>query len=124
MSLYLSFSITVDAKKESKSYSGINGTQCHDGMSKECPGDTCNFGSCDDGCYSLGCTEMACDEHNKDENQICVLKLNNCKDGLKCVDQDDGCDNGVGRCIKTGKLTKRNSAKTAHFWISICKNLF
>ena len=82
----------------------------------ECPGDTCNIGGCRNGCYGLGCTEMMCDEYNKDENKICVLKLNNCKDGLKCVDQDDGCDNGVGRCVKTGKLTTRNSAKTAHFW--------
>lgn len=112
-------SITVDAKKESKSFSAINGTQCHNETSTEWPGDTCNIGGCRNGCYGLACTEMMCDERNKDKNQICVLKLNNCKDGLKCVDQDDGCDNGVGRCVKTGKLVKRNSAKTARL-----KNLF
>ena len=46
---------------------------------------------------------MGCWVHGKGENDLCALKQNNCKDGLKCVDQEDGCDNGVGRCEKSGK---------------------
>ena len=58
---------------------------------------------------------MRCDEHNQNENKLCDLKSNNCKDGLKCVEQDDGCDNGIGRCVKTGKPRMQNITKFVHF---------
>ena len=40
----------------------------------------------------------------KTENRLCIIEINNCHDGLECVDQDDGCNNGVGRCVKKGIL--------------------
>ena len=46
---------------------------------------------------------MRCDERNKKENQLCSLSQNNCIPGLECVDQNDGCDNGIGRCVTLGK---------------------
>ena len=60
---------------------------------------------------------MGCDEHNQNENKLCDLKSNNCKDGLKCVEQDDGCDNGIGRCVKIGNPTIQNIAKITHLSI-------
>ena len=34
----------------------------------------------------------------KGKNNLCSLSLNNCASGLACVDDDDGCDNDVGKC--------------------------
>jgi len=88
----------------------INGTQCSKGELTWCPSDTCNLGFCKNGCASESCAtwkgcpgkfiEFAVQE--KYENQLCIIRTNNCKSGLKCVDQEDGCDNGIGRCIKSG----------------------
>ena len=78
------------------------GKQCS-GERSECPWDTCNTGPCLNGCSTNICTKMGCDERNKNENQLCVLSQHNCKRGLICADQNDGCDNGIGRCIKIGK---------------------
>ena len=85
-----------------------NGTQCLNGTTVECPSDNCNTAACYNGCIYGGCTRIGCNgDTRKDENQTCVLSDNNCKDGLKCVDQDDGCDNDYGRCVKSGtKITK------------------
>ena len=78
------------------------GKQCS-GKRLECPWDTCNRGTCFRGCASTICTKKGCDDVTKGENQLCHLKRNNCDKGLKCMKQDDGCDNGIGRCIKSGK---------------------
>ena len=90
----------------------INGTQCSEDEFTWCPEDTCNQGFCENGCAFESCatwkgcpgefTEFAVQE--KQENQLCIIRKNNCISGLKCVDQEDGCDNGIGRCIKSGKL--------------------
>ena len=92
----LTFAVDVNTTQKSKM-----GTQCT-GRHVVCPRDTCNGGFCHNGCASLGCTEMACLDYKKDENQLCSLKQSNCKEGLKCVDQEDGCDNGIGKCVKSG----------------------
>ena len=89
---YSTFAIDVNATQKSKM-----GTQCS-GSRIECPWDTCNAGGCQNGCASSICTMKACDDDNKDENQLCDLKQSNCKGGLICVDQLDGCDNGIGKC--------------------------
>ena len=82
-----------------------NGTQCSDDKRTECPRDTCNIAHCFNGCNTGACTWAGCPgRHDKDENRVCDLKRNNCKTGLKCIKQDDGCDNDVGRCVKAGKL--------------------
>ena len=91
----MTFAIDVNATQKSKM-----GTQCSE-SNAECPWDTCNAGVCQNGCAS-GCTLMACDDDNKDENQLCDLRQSNCKEGLKCVDQEDGCDNDIGKCVKSG----------------------
>jgi len=81
----------------------INGTQCSEAT--RCPRDTCNQGFCKNGCASEFCATWAgCPGQlrKKHENQLCIIRTNNCKSGLKCVDQEDGCDNGIGRCIKSG----------------------
>ena len=82
----------------------LNGTQCSGSVS-ECPRDICNTGGCDKGCATAGCSWMGCPNgHTKKENQLCVLSRNNCEDGLKCVDQDNGrCNNDFGKCVKPGK---------------------
>lgn len=92
----MTFAIDVNATQKPKM-----GTQCTESH-EECPHDTCNYGYCQNGCASSACTKIACDDYNKDENQLCSLKKSNCKDGLKCVDQEDGCDNGIGKCVKSG----------------------
>ena len=99
----ITLSITIGAKKGPKSNFGIHGPQCFPIL--DCPYDTCNRGGCSNGCWDHTCTKIGCDESNKNENQLCDLKSNNCKNGLKCIEQDDGCDNGIGRCVKTGKPT-------------------
>ena len=104
----MAFVIDINATQKSKM-----GTQCtgstYDGhpydepwKTLDCPYDTCNNGGCLNGCASYGCTLMRCFDNNKDENQLCILRQPNCKDGLKCVDQEDGCDNGIGKCVKSG----------------------
>ena len=79
------------------------GKQCVPGKITECPRDTCNSGFCLKGCASGGCTYMGCNDFTKGENQLCLLKNGNCDKGLKCTKQDDGCDNDIGRCVKSGK---------------------
>ena len=81
-----------------------HGTQCFPETLAECPTDNCNSAGCYNGCNDGGCTRMGCNgDIRKDENQTCVLSNDNCKEGLKCVDQDDGCDNDYGRCVKSGE---------------------
>ena len=46
---------------------------------------------------------MGCPSNKKKENQLCVLSMNNCEEGLQCVKQDDGCNNEIGRCVKSSK---------------------
>ena len=99
----------IDTRRRPKLDYHVNGTQCTYDRLLECPSDTCNRGMCHNGCVGMGCTEMRCDYQNKNENQLCELSLNNCVDGLRCVDQNDGCDNGIGRCVKTGKHHKHDS---------------
>ena len=99
----------VDTRGGPKLDYHVKGTQCSSERSVECPLDTCNFGGCHNGCAGMGCTLLGCDNINKNENQLCVLSINNCIDGLRCVDQDDGCDNGIGRCAKTGKYHEHDS---------------
>ena len=95
-----SFAIDVNASQKPKM-----GMQCTEFPQIKCPHDTCNYGYCENGCASSVCTKMPCDkDDNKDENQLCSLKRSNCKDGLICVDDEDGCDNGIGRCLKSGQL--------------------
>lgn len=88
----------------------LNGKQCS-GKRSECPWDTCNSSGCNKGCASRGCTKAGCmkkDAHTKKENQLCVLKRGNCKKGFKCMNQDDGCNNGIGRCVKMKKMKLKN----------------
>ena len=81
-----------------------HGTQCFPETLAECPTDNCNSAGCYNGCNDGGCTRMGCNgDIRKNENQTCVLSNDNCKEGLKCVDQDDGCDNDYGRCVKSGE---------------------
>ena len=79
------------------------GKQCVSGERPECPWDTCNIGTCVNGCSSPGCTKAGCNDDTKGENQLCLLEFGNCDKGLKCMKQDDGCDNQIGRCVKSGK---------------------
>jgi len=76
------------------------GRQCS-GTESECPFDTCNGSGCKKGCATGGCTYVGCNDTTKGENQLCVVKSDNCDKGLKCMKQDDGCDNGYGRCVKS-----------------------
>ena len=46
---------------------------------------------------------MACHKNTKGENELCYIEGNNCDEGLECMKQDDGCDNGIGRCVKYGE---------------------
>ena len=92
----MTFAVDVNATQKSNV-----GRQCSGDKMIECPYDKCNAGLCQNGC-ATGCTWKGCDDYNKDENQLCDLKQSNCKDGLKCVDQEDGCDNGIGKCVKSG----------------------
>ena len=79
-------------------------TQCVNGRAAS-PWNNCNGAICDFNDCVLGHTKFGCfGNDEKGENELCGLKKNNCKDGLKCVDQEDGCDNGVGRCVKSGKV--------------------
>ena len=81
-----------------------NGKQCS-GKRSECPWDNCNSTRCYKGCASRGCTKMFCNKDpRKKENQLCLLKSDNCEKGFKCLNQDDGCNNGVGRCVKIFQL--------------------
>ena len=105
--------IIIDAHEQEllvtlPSITNQNGTQCSHGTSAECPSDNCNTAACYNGCIYGGCTRIGCyGDIRKDENQTCVLSDGNCQEGLKCVDQDDGCDNDYGRCVKSGtKKTK------------------
>ena len=74
-------------------------------MAIACPWDTCNYAFCNkDGCIGA-CTEKAClinMPNKKDEHQLCSLKLNNCKHGLKCFKREDTCNNHVGKCVRIG----------------------
>ena len=80
------------------------GKQCSEETSPaECPRDNCNNGYCERGCASGACTWKDCDDIKKAENRLCYVTTNNCQKGLKCMKQDDGCDNGIGRCVKSGK---------------------
>ena len=87
------------------------GKQCEPRKSKErkgkrteCPRDICNFGVCSSKGCVIGCTLKGCHVRTKGENQLCYIDTNNCNKGLKCKKQDDGCNNGVGRCVKSGEL--------------------
>ena len=74
------------------------------GKRSECPGDICNTGPCSNaGCHTGVCTKAGCHINKKGENKLCFIDSNNCDDGLKCMKQDDGCNNGIGRCVKSGK---------------------
>ena len=74
------------------------------GKSSECPLDICNTGFCsNDGCNSGICTRMGCHIMTKGEKKLCYIDTNNCDEGLKCMKQDDGCNNGIGRCDKSGE---------------------
>ena len=76
------------------------GKQCS-GKYSECPWDNCNSSRCHKGCASSGCTKAWCDaDPTKKENQLCLLKDGDCEKGLRCVKQNDGCNNGIGRCSK------------------------
>ena len=87
-----------------KLVSRLFGSQCS-GDRSECPWDSCNGAGCTSGCVSRACTEMAClDNLKKEEKQLCSVKNNNCKDGLECIETDDLCKNGVGRCRKAGMI--------------------
>ena len=73
------------------------------GKRSECPGDICNTGPCSiAGCHSRICTKIGC-HTKKGENKLCYIDTNNCEEGLKCMKQNDGCNNGIGRCVKSGK---------------------
>ena len=80
------------------------GKQCAPGKITDCPADTCNLGGCNKGCAVGACTRKRCDVHTKGENQLCYIDTNNCDKGLKCMKQDDGCNNGIGRCVNSGEL--------------------
>ena len=99
----------VDTRGQQNLVANLNETQCSDQSWTECPSDTCNHGGCRNGCASKACTKMGCRDYDKKENQLCVVYFNNCKDGLKCVDQDDGCNNDIGRCVKLGKNQKHDT---------------
>ena len=77
----------------------------------DCPGDTCNIGGCKNGCYMFGCTRIGCNDTTKGENKSCRLEFGNCDKGLKCMKQDDGCDNDYGRCVKSGKSKYKSDFK-------------
>ena len=94
---HLNFDIDTKPTKKSEI-----GRQCS-GKSSECPFDTCNGSGCKRGCTTGGCTYVGCKDKTKGENQLCDVKSGNCDKGLKCMKQDDGCDNGFGRCVKSGK---------------------
>ena len=78
------------------------GKQCEPGKRTECPRDICNSGVCSTKGCVIGCTKKGCHVRTKGENQLCYIDRNNCGEGLKCKKQDDGCNNGVGRCVKSG----------------------
>ena len=74
------------------------------GKRSECPGDICNTGPCSNaGCHTGICTKAGCHVGKKGENQLCNIERSNCDEGLKCMKQDDGCNNGIGRCVKSGE---------------------
>ena len=73
------------------------------GERTECPGDVCNAGFCSKGCHTRRCTIKGCHKNTKGENELCYIEGNNCDEGLECRKQDDGCDNGIGRCVKYGE---------------------
>ena len=101
---FVFFILTKDMRKETYLGSNVNGTQCGEHKIGDCPDDTCNAGVCDHGCV-VGCTKMACfGDQRKHENQLCYVSSNNCRDGLKCIAQNDGCNYGLGRCVKSGKI--------------------
>ena len=78
-------------------------TQCSDGTAKS-PWDGCNYAVCNDNDCVVGISYKGCvGDKGKEENELCDLTRDNCNDGLECVDQNDGCDNDVGRCKKLGK---------------------
>jgi len=80
----------------------LNGKQCVSGKRAECPGDICNSGFCSKECATGSCTKALCHVQTKGENQLCYIESNNCDKGLKCMKQVDGCNNGIGRCVKSG----------------------
>ena len=80
------------------------GKQCEPGKRIECPSDRCNTGHCNKGCHALTCTRMRCHSRTKGEHELCYIDRNNCEKGLKCTKQDDGCNNGVGRCVKSSEF--------------------
>jgi len=64
----------------------------------------------------LSSTRIGCfGNKEKGENELCGLKKNNCKDGLKCVDREDGCDNDVGRCVKSESDKQKASDEQERF---------
>ena len=79
------------------------GKQCVPGKRTECPNDICNKGFCSKGCATGACTKVRCHVRTKRENDLCYIEKNNCDEGLKCMKQDDGCNNGIGRCVKSGE---------------------
>ena len=101
---------TTMASSPSSWYNEVNTTQCIPGKEAECPKHNCGRAACSaNGCI-LDCylpeVEMdcfGCDDDEKEEHQLCDIERNNCKNGLNCMKQDDGCDNVVGRCINLCK---------------------
>jgi len=88
--------------------------QCKD----QNPWDICNKCGCVNGCYERGCTQEGCPSGPKFENKICNLQIDNCGDGLKCKDINDGCKNDVGRCVKDS--IKLRCAPWACGWLCSC----
>jgi len=84
------------------------GKQCVPGKRTECPNDICNKGFCSKGCATGACTKVRCHVRTKRENDLCYIERNNCDEGLKCMKQDDGCNNGIGRCVKSGHKPRQH----------------
>ena len=99
---HLNFYIDTKPTKQSET-----GKQCKPGTVTECAGDNCNLGPCNNkGCLSLTCTKKPCPPRGqrKTLHQLCFIDRNNCDKHLICTKQDDGCNNGVGRCVMYGEL--------------------
>ena len=58
----------------------------------------------------------------KFENQACNLDTDNCDYGLTCQEEDDGCENGVGKCRK-GCLIRINLCLVVHLLFNFPKNV-
>ena len=111
MTLFAAIVSTMAASTSSRyNETRISSLQCIPGEEAACPMN-CARASCFKGCISGCYRALDCDDVDKEEYQLCNLDKDNCKDGLKCVNQDwDECDRywynmhyNVGRCIRRGK---------------------